>query len=278
MSDASLQSVTQPVELSAERPSVNLAEGFARCAFLLFRSIRRQLLSKQTLVALLLAGVCGLIVLAWAQQRHPTPKRFAEMMLIPTYIAFLMPILAVCYGASSIGGEREDGTLIYLLIASIPRPLVFTVKFMATMLLSGTLAAATLGALCLLGGASGRAAWPIFWPAGVLGAMTYAGLFLTFGAAFRHGTVLSLAYWFFLEVLIGNLPGIINRWSLVFYVRCLIYEAGSRYDIRPLGEESQIQFHPIPGPTAAVTLLSLLGALFVIGMITFSRKEYHEVS
>lgn len=251
-------------------------DAFARCAFLFARSLRRQLLSRQTFVGLMLLGVCSLIVLAWTQQRDPTPKRFAEVMLIPTYIAFLMPILAVGYGASSIGGEREEGTLIYLLIASIPRPVVFTVKFAAAMFLSASLAAASLGILCVLGGTSGRAAWPVFWPASVLGAMTYAGLFLVFGAAFRHGTVVSLAYWFFLEVLIGNLPGIINRLSLVFYVRCLIYEAGRRYQIRPLGEEAQIQFHPIPGPTAALTLLTILGVLFVIGLATFTRKEYQE--
>jgi ABC-type transport system involved in multi-copper enzyme maturation permease subunit len=263
---------------SSREPSVNFSAGFARCAFLFHRSLRRQIFSRQTLVAVLLVGLCGLIVLAWAQQRHPTPKRFAETMLIPIYIGFLMPILAVCYGASSIGGEREDGTLIYLLIASIPRPLVFTVKFLATMFLAAAFALVSLGLLCWIAGPPGREMWPDFWPAGVMGVMSYAALFLVFGALFRHGTVISLAYWFFLELVIGNLPGVINRLSLAFYVRCLIYEAGRAFEIRPLGEESQIQFHPIPGPTAATILCSILVGLFIVGAVAFSRKEYHDLS
>lgn len=258
--------------------SNQLAIDFARSAFLWHRSVRRQLWSRQTLVALLLAGLCGLIVLAWSQQRQPTPKRFAELMLMPTYIAFLVPILAICYGASSIGGEREDGTLIYLLIASIPRPLVYTVKFLASLTLSACMAAATLGLLCLLAGPSGRAAWPIFWPGSLLGVMTYTALFLLLGAVFRHGTVIALAYWFILEVLVGNLPGIINRVSLAFYVRCLIYEAGRSYRIQPLGDELQNQFRPIPGPTAGLVLISLIAVLYLVGVATFWRKEYRDVS
>ncbi|HEY2249609.1 MAG TPA: hypothetical protein VGH74_01065, partial [Planctomycetaceae bacterium] len=60
--------------------------------------------------------LCCLIVLAWARQREPSPKKFAEHVVVPIYIAFLMPVLAISYGASTVGGEREDRTLIYLLI------------------------------------------------------------------------------------------------------------------------------------------------------------------
>lgn len=278
MSDTIAHPVAADTDLTQRSLWNRVATDFARCTFLWQRSLRRQLFSRQTFVAVLLAVLCGLIVLAWSQRREPTTKRFAEEMLIPTYVAFLIPILAICYGASSIGGEREEGTLVYLLIASIPRPLVYAVKFVASLTLAACLAAAILGGLCLLGGPSGRDAWRIFWPASLLGVMAYTALFLFLGAMFRHGTVIALAYWFFLEVVLGNLPGIINRVSLAFYVRCLIYAAGSNHQIQPLGEELRNQFRPIPGPTAALILSLLIATLFLAGMVTFWRKEYRDVS
>lgn len=278
MSETITHSVAAEMEVAPRSLRDRLATDFARCTFLWQRSVRRQLFSRQTLVALLLAALCGLIVLAWSQRREPTTKRFAEEMLIPTYVAFLIPILAICYGASSIGGEREDGTLVYLLIASIPRPLVYAVKFVASLTLASCLAAAILALLCLLGGPFGREAWRIFWPASLLGVMTYTALFLFLGAVFRHGTVIALAYWFFLEVVMGNLPGIINRVSIAFYVRCLVYAAGSNHQIQPLGEEMRNQFRPIPGPTAALFLAALIAAFFLAGVVMFWRKEYRDVS
>jgi hypothetical protein len=108
--------------------------------------------------------------------------------------------------------------------------------------------------------------------------MTYTALFLLLGTVFRHGTVIALCYWFFLEVLMGNLPGMINRVSLLFYLRCLIYEAGQPHRIQPLGDAMSHQFRPIPGPSAATVLVILLAAMYVIGLVVFSRKEYHDVS
>lgn len=264
----------QPKPLTGQRTAVELT----RCLFLWQRSVRRQFLSRQTLVAGLLIGLCALIVLAWSRHRDPTTKRFGELMLMPTYVAFLLPILAVCYGASSIGGEREDGTLIYLLIVSVPRPLVYTMKFLASVSLAGCVSLVALAGLCALGGPAGRAAWPVFWPASLVGVMAYTSLFLLLGAVFRHGTVLALVYWFFLEVMLGNMPGVINRVSLAFYIRCLVYDAGQPYRIQPLGPELRTQFHPIPGPIAALVLLSVIAILYLLGVLIFSRKEYRDIS
>jgi hypothetical protein len=81
--------------------------------------------------------------------------------------------------------------------------------------------------LCQMAGTPGGEAWALFWPASLLGAAAYAALFLLVGTIFRHGTIISLAYWFFLEVLFGNMPGIIKRISVAFYVRSMIYDAGA---------------------------------------------------
>lgn len=222
--------------------------------------------------------LCCLIVLAWAHQREPTPKKFAEQIVVPIYIAFLMPVLAICYGASSVGGEREDRTLIYLLITPIPRPLIYFVKWLAANALVAGWAGVTLVLLCQMAGESGRSALGPFLTASLLGAVAYAGLFLLLGTIFRHGTVISLAYWFFLEVLFGNMPGIIKRVSVAYYVRCMIYDAGSELQLGPAGRIAREMFLPVPGKTATFALVSSIAVLLILGLSAFSRREYRDLS
>jgi ABC-type transport system involved in multi-copper enzyme maturation permease subunit len=253
-------------------------ETLSACRHLYAVTVRRQLLSRQTIVGAALTLLCTLIVIAWSLHREPTTKRLAQQVLVPTYVAFLMPILSICYGASGVGGEREDRTLIYLLITSIPRPLVYLVKFLATQTLVLAWTIGTLWLLCSLAGSAGDEAWDIFLIPCLLGGLAYASLFLLVGAVFRHGTIISLAYWFFLEVLFGNMPGIIKRISVAFYVRSMIYEAGEHLEIGPMGRVAREMFLPVTAETAQLVLLAGTAALLAVGVATFTRREYRDLS
>lgn len=235
-------------------------------------------MSRQTLVSLALAVLCGLIVVAGTRQRDPSPKKLAEQVLVPTYIGFLMPILAICYGASAIGGEREDRTLIYLLISPIPRPLVYLTKAAATISLVTAWSGGALAVLCGLAGESGQSTFDVFCSASLLGAAAYAALFLMLGAIFRFGTVIALAYWFFLEVLFGNMPGIIKRVSVAFYVRCIVYDAGTNLELGPARKAAREMFLPVSGRTASITMFCTIFALLIVGLFVFSQREYRDVS
>jgi ABC-2 type transport system permease protein len=248
------------------------------CWHLLLLTVRRQLMSRQTLVSLALAVLCCLIVVAETRQRNPTPKKLAEQVLVPIYVAFLIPVLAICYGASAVGGEREDRTLIYLLVTPIPRPLVYLTKGLATMGLVTLWSGLALLILCWFAGENGRPMLSVFLPAGLLGAAAYAALFLMLGAIFRYGTVLSLAYWFFLEVLFGNMPGIIKRISIAFYVRCIVYDAGSDFELGPWRKAAREMFLPVSGQASAITLTCAILSLLAVGVIVFSRREYRDLS
>jgi ABC-type transport system involved in multi-copper enzyme maturation permease subunit len=248
------------------------------CRHVFALTVRRQLYSRQTLVGAGLLLLCCLIVLAWGRQREPTTRRLAEQVLVPTFVAFLMPVLAICYGASAIGGEREDRTLIYLLIVPVPRPLLYLSKLLATLALVVLWSGGTLSLLCLLAGAPGREAWGVFLPASLLGAAAYGALFQMFGAVFRHGTIVSLAYWFFLEVLFGNMPGIIKRISVAFYARCMIYDAGADLELGPLSRVARDMFLPVSGGAATTALACAIAVFLAIGMTVFSRREYRDVS
>lgn len=269
----------QSISTIARFETPSLAAAIARGgAHLLAVTLRRQLFSRQTLIGLALTAVCALIVVAWSMHREPTTRRLAQHVLVPSFIAFLMPILAIGYGAAGIGAEREDRTLIYLLITPIPRPVTYLVRFLAAQLLVVGTTAAALWSLCALAGAAGDEAWDLFWPASLLGASAYAALFLLVGAVFRHGTIISLAYWFFLEVLFGNMPGIIKRVSVAFYVRSMIYEAGAELEIGPMGRVAREMFLAVSAGTARTVLLCATAGLLAIGLVAFTRREYRDVS
>lgn len=248
------------------------------CQHLFWLTVRRQLLSRQTLACLALTLLCSLIVLAWSRRLDQTSKTLAENVLVPTFVAFLMPIFAICYGASGIGGEREDRTLIYLLIVPIPRPLVYFIKACAGLFLAALWTTGTLFLLCRLAGTPGQAVFPMFLPASLLGALAYASLFLLVGALFRHGTIISLVYWFFLEVLFGNLPGIIKRVSVAFYVRCMVYDAGSELQLGPITKVAREMFLPVSGTTATLALIGTIVGLLIIGVVAFEQREYRDAS
>lgn len=240
-------------------------------------TFRRHLLSRQTLVCLGLTFVLGAIVVAWSLQASRTPKKLADQVLVTTFIGFLMPIFAISYGAASIGGEREDRTLIYLLITPIPRPLIYLIKAAAALLLVELWATTSLAAFCLIAGEYGKEVFWIFLPGVLLGAAAYGSLFLLIGAAFRHGTIISLAYWFFLEVLFGAMPGIVKRMTVSFYVRSWLYDAGSELRLGPQGRINKEMFQAVSGETAILVLSLIVIGLLGAGAWIFSNRSYEEL-
>ena len=109
----------------------------------------------------------------------------------------------------------------------------------------------------------------IFWSTAA-----YVALFLLFGVMFRRATIIALAYALFIETLIGNMPGIAKRLAISFYTRCLIFDAGSVFGMRPSGPGNADLFVAIPGATAQMVLYLLSGGLLLAGLVIFCRREY----
>ncbi len=270
------QSEVQQTATSDQRSAISILSMTSACLHLFVLSLRRMFSSRQTLICLVLTTLACLIVFAWSMQKDLTVKKLAEEVLVPVHAAFLVPIFAICYGTSGIGGEREDQTLVYLLITPVPRPLVYLAKLLAAVTLVMAWTAASMGAMCYLARPLGIEAIKLFWPALTLGALAYSSLFHVLGAAFRRGTIISLAYTFFLEGLLGNMPGIVKRVSLSFYLSCMIYDAGSDHKIAPLIAKEM--FLPVLGATATNVLWAAAVALTLAGVSNFSRREYRDLS
>lgn len=262
--------------LPSEQPSTAMRT-LRACLFLFRLTLQRQLFSRQTLVNFGLAVVCSLIVAAWSHRGNRTPMGLSDYMLLPTFIGFLMPIFAISYGSSTIGGEREDQSLIYLLVTPIPRMAVYLTKALAAGSLVAAWSVSTLAILCRLAGEPGQTLWPIYWPASLLGGLAYASVFLLLGAMFRYGTILSLAYWFFLEVLFVAMPGTIKRITVSYYVRCMIFDAGAEFKLGPRTTADQEMFVAISGDAAMLVLIVAPLALTMFGGWAFSRREYTEL-
>lgn len=269
-----MANMSQPL---IESESVSAGQTWRACWQLFTLTFRRQLMSRQTLVCLALTLLVGAIVFAWTFPEYRTAKKLAEQVLVPTYVAFLMPIFAISYGAATIGGEREDQTLIYLLISPIPRALAYGTKALSTLALAWMWSTISLGSFCLLAGEPGRDIFPVFLPAALLGVTAYAMLFMLVGTLFRYGTMISLAYWFFLEVLFGAMPGIVKRITVAFYVKCLIYDAGQELRLGPLGRVAREMFLAVSGETAIMALLTGATVFVLVGASVFHSREFSEL-
>lgn len=272
-----MRSVSAAEITSPPTPVASPLRTLRACLFLFRLTLWRQCFSRQTLVNFGLSVLCGLIVAAWAYRGNRTIAGLSDFMLLPAFITFLMPIFAISYGSSTIGGEREDQSLIYLLITPIPRIAVYITKALAVSLLVTAWTIGALYAFCWIAGSIGEKAWPIYWPASVLGSLAYAGVFMLLGAVFRHGTILSLAYWFFLEVLFVQMPGTVKRVTVAYYVRCMLFDAGKEYKMGPRSPAEQEMFAAISGDSAWVILFLATIALTLIGATAFSRREYTEL-
>jgi ABC-type transport system involved in multi-copper enzyme maturation permease subunit len=200
---------------------------------------------------------------------------FARGFVMPVYVGFLLPILSLLYAAAALGEEREERTLVYLLV----RPLALWKVYLAKAVGIAPLVVATgvggFAAICLAAGAAGAQAWEMFAPAIALACVAYSCLFLVFGALVPRPLVVGVGYALFAEFLVGNLPGTLKRLSIAYYTKCLIYEAGSPMGFQP---NSRLQFLPVSGQTSEIVLTVAAAVLLAFGAWAFHRKEYRDLT
>jgi ABC-type transport system involved in multi-copper enzyme maturation permease subunit len=212
-----------------------------------------------------------------ALENAPSPV-FAQMIVLsgPSLLLnFLLPIWSLSFATDSIGGDRESRNLIWLLTRPMPRPLIYLAKFVSVLPWTLGLNVGGFGLLCLAGGRPGREAFVLFWPGICCATLAFSALFLLIGTYFRRPAVIAIVYSFFLEIILGNMPGYLKRASIGFYARCMMYEAVAD---RQIGPRSPQIFLAVDGGTAFAVLVVATLALLVMGMIVFTRMEYNEVS
>jgi ABC-type transport system involved in multi-copper enzyme maturation permease subunit len=200
---------------------------------------------------------------------------FSNWIVFSIVVGFLLPAWSLSFATEALGGEREGRTLIWLLTRPMQRWSVYLAKFVALLPWSLGLNLGGFALLCLLAGRPGRLAFHYYWPAVLLGTLAFCALYHLMAACFRRPAVVALVYSFFLEILLGNMPGYMKRVSIGFYTRCLMFDRGAAYNVMP--EKASI-YLPVSGATATAVLISATAVLLLVGMAVFSKAEYKEVS
>lgn len=240
-------------------------------------SFHRLVWSAGTAMVMLPLAGCLLFVL----RRHPggafTAKefeRFSEFVIL-VFASIVVPICALAFGTASIGGDREDRTLVFLLVRPIPRVLVLLAKVAATLPLVVGLVVGSFWIYCQLAGEAGRLAFSLYLPAMIFMTLAYVSLFHLFAVSFRHATIIALIYALFMEAILGNLPGIVKRVAINYYGRSLMYAAGQPEGLKPPPSD---WFEPLGVETATWALCGIAAGGIVLAAAIFARREYRDLT
>lgn len=240
-------------------------------------SFRRLLWSANTLMVLLPLAGCLLFVLRRHYDRAFSVdefEKFSEFMIL-VFASFVVPICSLAFGTASISGDREDRTLVFLLVRPIPRALVLLAKFTATLPLVVGFVVGSFWLYCRLAGEVGQLAFSLYLPAMTLMALAYVSLFHLFAVAFRHATIIALIYALFVEVILGNMPGIVKRVAVNYYGRSIMYAAGEPEGLKPPPAD---WFEPLSTETATWALVGIALGGIVLAAVIFSRREYRDLT
>ena len=93
---------------------------FAACLQVFGLTLRRQFLSRQTIVLGVLLFMALAITVVWAvpkpwNNEPRTGQQLAKEILSPLFMGFLLPIVSLGFASGTISGERTGQTLVYLL-------------------------------------------------------------------------------------------------------------------------------------------------------------------
>jgi ABC-2 type transport system permease protein len=199
--------------------------------------------------------------------------QYLSDFLIRVFVGFHIPVCALAYGTSSLGSDREDRTLVFLLIRPIPRWLVLSAKFAAALPLTVGLVALCFDVYCRLAGPAGELAHQLYLPAVLYSTLAYLGLFHLFSVLLRHSTIVALVYAIFLEFLLGNMPGIVKRVAVNYYGRSLMYSLAATDGLQRPGWFEPISVTACIGMLAGIAVGSLLLATLV-----FQFREYRDLT
>jgi hypothetical protein len=195
---------------------------------------------------------------------------FSNWIVFVVFGTFLLPLWSLSFATEGLGREREAHNLLWVLTRPLSRPAIYLAKFAALLPWCLLLNFGGFTLICLAGGRPGRLALAVYWPAILWGTLAFASLFHLLGALMRRPAVIALLYSFFLESVVGNMPGHFKRLSLSYYVRCLMFDRAHSFGIQP--ERPQI-YVPVSGTTAWLVLAGATVVFALVGALLFTRNE-----
>ena len=105
--------------------------------------------------------------------------------------------------------------------------------------------------------------------------LAFSALFHLMAACLRRAAVVALLYAFFLETVVGNMPGQFKRLSISFYTRCLMVDRAHELGVYP---ERPFWYMPVSGTSAWLILAAITVLCLIIGALVFTWNEYLDVN
>jgi ABC-type transport system involved in multi-copper enzyme maturation permease subunit len=207
------------------------------------------------------------------------PVAFVVWMLVGQVVC---PLTALIFASALVSEEVEDRTITYLFSRPIPRASLLVGRWLASMVVTGTLLAISTCATQYLmmthfTGAHAVGPWlEVSLPmlaAVLLGAAVYSAAFAAIGAVLKYPMILGLLYIGVIDLLLVNfpLPGNIQRLAVQFHLRSLIRGFG----VEAWAHENVFETNELIARADALGVLgTILVLALVLGALVVSRKQY----
>jgi ABC-2 type transport system permease protein len=187
----------------------------------------RSLLGGRKAIALgLLAALPIVAAVVFATAGHIEPvlfwARLVQRLLLPTVTAFV----AVVIGASAIGDEREDGTILYLAATPLTRVSLVLTKVLASWTASMALLVPSVLIAGIVALGPDASASLLLWPlvAVALSAFCYCAVAAWLSLAIRRPVVIGVLYILLWEGSIATFAASADRFSIAAYGRAIAVE------------------------------------------------------
>jgi len=223
----------------------------------------RQLLGGKRLIVLGLLGAIPAVVvwLATANRVSSDVLETYNESAIPTLFLIVVPITSIVLGSASLGDERRDGTLSFLVVRPIPRSAIAAAK-LAAAAMAAVIVSVLSGALASAAVSIRTSDWSTLVPTLVglaIAAGCYAAVFLVLGHLTSRAVLIGLVYLFLWETGISFAAPSLANISL--------FRIGLTAYVGMLPESQAVLSEPLgsltPGAGGAALKLLILGALAI---------------
>ena len=232
-------------------------------------SIKKLLTNRRWLIILLLAALVGL-VMGYSASLGGIALEQGSNLLNLLVLSFVLPIMAMIFGASMIRNEIDDRSITQVITSPIDRRISYLGYYLALIVVLAmslvVITAVGWAGYYLVSGLTGDAVGLLFAYLAVLmlGTMVYSSFFLVMGVVLKQPIYLGLIYAFIWEGFIGTFPGAIGNFTIMHQLRVIA--------------SSQIHYGSITGFSgdAGVSLISLIvftGFLLLLGAFAFRQKQ-----
>lgn len=233
----------------------------------------RQLLGGKRLVVLGLLGLLPALVIWLATANRPQASVFRDYneIAIPILFLIVLPITALVLGSATLGDERRDGTLSFLLVRPLRRSAITGAKLLAAWIAAAgvTAAAGTVASAAVSVRASD---WSTLVPTIVgtaLAAACYAAVFMVLGHLTSRAVLIGLVYVFIWESGISMAaPSLANvslfRIGLTAYAGLL--PESTRFLSEPLGSLA-------PGVGGALAKTLVIGLIAILTAASLLKRR-----